>query len=165
MCQLRGRLKRGPRTGDLVAIGDRVRITVQEDGSGMIEEVEERKQAIVRLDPRPQGEYQQILLANADQANFDGDTLGDICDPDDDNDQMPDDWETLYGLNPLDASDATGDLDGDGILNLDEYLGGTNPKVADMIDAEIPLLPPWGILVLAGLLIRVGSAVKTSGRM
>jgi len=70
VCQLRGRLKRGPRTGDLVAIGDRVRITVLEDGSGMIEDVEERKQAIVRLDPRPQGEYQQILLANADQAVF-----------------------------------------------------------------------------------------------
>ena len=70
VCQLRGRLKRGPRTGDLAAIGDRVRITVLEDGSGMIEEVDERKQAIVRLDPRPQGEYQQILLANADQAVF-----------------------------------------------------------------------------------------------
>lgn len=70
VCQLRGRLKRGPRTGDLTAIGDRVRIAVQEDGSGMIEEVEERKQAIVRLDPRPQGEYQQILLTNADQAVF-----------------------------------------------------------------------------------------------
>lgn len=70
VCQLRGRLKRGPRTGDLVAIGDRVHITVLEDGSGMIEEIEERKQAIVRLDPRPQGEYQQILLANADQAVF-----------------------------------------------------------------------------------------------
>jgi ribosome biogenesis GTPase len=70
VCQLRGRLKRGPRTGDLVAIGDRVRITVMEGDSGMIEEIEERKQAIVRLDPRPQGEYQQILLANADQAVF-----------------------------------------------------------------------------------------------
>jgi len=70
VCQLRGRLKRGPRTGDLAAIGDRVRITVQEDGSGMIEEIKERKRAIVRLDPRPQGEYQQILLANADQAVF-----------------------------------------------------------------------------------------------
>jgi len=70
VCQLRGRFKRGPRTGDLAAIGDRVRITVLEDGSGMIEEIEERKQAIVRLDPRPQGEYQQILLANADQAVF-----------------------------------------------------------------------------------------------
>ena len=70
VCQLRGRLKQGPRTGDLAAIGDHVRITLLEDGSGMIEEIEERKQAIVRLDPRPQGEYQQILLANADQAVF-----------------------------------------------------------------------------------------------
>jgi ribosome biogenesis GTPase len=70
VCQLRGRFKRGPRTGDLAAIGDRVRISVLEDGSGMIEEIDERKQAIVRLDPRPQGEYQQILLANADQAVF-----------------------------------------------------------------------------------------------
>jgi len=70
VCQLRGRLKQGPRTGDLTAIGDRVRITVLEDGSGMIDEIEERKQAIVRLDPRPQGDYQQILLANADQAVF-----------------------------------------------------------------------------------------------
>jgi ribosome biogenesis GTPase len=43
---------------------------VLEDGSGVIEKVEERKQAIVRLDPRPQGEYQQVLLANADQAIF-----------------------------------------------------------------------------------------------
>ena len=56
--------------GDLAAIGDRVRITLLTDGSGAIEEVEERKQAIVRLDPRPQGEYQQVLLANADQAVF-----------------------------------------------------------------------------------------------
>lgn len=70
VCQLRGKLKRGPRTGDLAAIGDRVRITIQEDGSGMIEEIKERKQAIVRLDPRPQGVYRQILLANADQAVF-----------------------------------------------------------------------------------------------
>lgn len=70
VCQLRGRLKQGPRTGDLAAVGDRVHITVLEDGSGMIDEIEEREQAIVRLDPRPQGEYQQILLANADQAVF-----------------------------------------------------------------------------------------------
>jgi len=70
VCQLRGRLKQGPRTGDLAAIGDRVRITLLENVSGMIDEIEERKQAIVRLDPRPQGDYQQVLLANADQAVF-----------------------------------------------------------------------------------------------
>lgn len=70
ICQLRGKLKQGKATGDIAAIGDRVNLTVLEDGSGVIEEVEERKQAITRLDPRPQGVYQQVLLANADQAVF-----------------------------------------------------------------------------------------------
>ncbi len=70
VCQLRGKLKKGRATGDIAALGDKVRVTVGEDGSGAIEEVEEREQAIVRLDPRPQGEYQQVLLANADQAVF-----------------------------------------------------------------------------------------------
>ena len=70
VCQLRGKLKQGKATGDIAAVGDNVWITVLTDGSGVIEDVEERKQAIVRLDPRPQGEYQQVLLANADQAVF-----------------------------------------------------------------------------------------------
>ena len=70
VCQLRGKLKQGRATGDIAAIGDKVWVTVLEDKTGVIEEVEERKQAIVRLDPRPQGEYQQVLLANADQAVF-----------------------------------------------------------------------------------------------
>ena len=70
VCQLRGKLKQGRALGDIAAVGDKVWITVLLDGSGVIEEVEERKRAIVRLDPRPQGEYQQILLANPDHAIF-----------------------------------------------------------------------------------------------
>ncbi len=70
VCQLRGKLKQGKAQGDIAAVGDRVHITVLADGSGVIDEVEERKRAIVRLDPRPQGDYQQVLLANPDQAVF-----------------------------------------------------------------------------------------------
>ena len=70
VCQLRGKLKQGRATGDIAALGDKVWVTVLEDKSGVIEDVKERVQAIVRLDPRPQGEYQQVLLANADQAVF-----------------------------------------------------------------------------------------------
>ncbi len=70
VCQLRGRLKRGKAGGDLAALGDRVRIQVSADGSGAIEEIEAREKAIVRLDPRPRGAYQQVLLANPDQAVF-----------------------------------------------------------------------------------------------
>jgi len=70
LCRLRGRLKRGRARGDVAAVGDRVRLRLLADGSGVIEEVAERERAIVRLDPRPQGEYQQVLLANPDQVVF-----------------------------------------------------------------------------------------------
>ncbi|MBL8103491.1 MAG: ribosome small subunit-dependent GTPase A [Anaerolineales bacterium] len=70
VCQLRGKLKQGRAKGDIAALGDHVTITLLDDGSGALEHVEERKQALVRLDPRPQGEYQQVLLANADQVVF-----------------------------------------------------------------------------------------------
>jgi ribosome biogenesis GTPase / thiamine phosphate phosphatase len=70
VCQLRGKLKRGRAQGDIAALGDRVRITAFPDGSGVIEEVHERQRAIIRLDPRPQGIYQQVMLANPDQALF-----------------------------------------------------------------------------------------------
>ncbi len=49
---------------------------------------------------------------------------------DSDNDGMPDAWEIANGLNPSDASDASGDADNDGVSNLDEYTAGTNPKDA-----------------------------------
>ncbi|HRQ23965.1 MAG TPA: ribosome small subunit-dependent GTPase A [Anaerolineales bacterium] len=70
VCKLRGKLKQGRATGDIAALGDRVEIMLLDDGSGVVEKVRERKQALVRLDPRPQGVYQQVLLANADQAVF-----------------------------------------------------------------------------------------------
>jgi hypothetical protein len=48
-----------------------------------------------------------------------------------DNDGMADTWETANGLDPTDAGDATGDPDADGVSNLDEFLGGTDPNVFD----------------------------------
>jgi ribosome biogenesis GTPase len=69
-CHLRGRLKRGPRLGDMVAVGDWVRIEPVAKGKGMIEEIEPRQHMLVRLAPTPRGEYQQIIIANPDQAVF-----------------------------------------------------------------------------------------------
>ena len=67
-------------------------------------------------------------------ADFDGDGIPDIVDDDDDNDGMPDAWEIANGLNPLDRSDAQFDSDVDGLINLQEYLKGTNPQKADSDD-------------------------------
>jgi ribosome biogenesis GTPase / thiamine phosphate phosphatase len=66
-CHLRGRLKRTNLRVDVLAIGDSVQISPQPDGSAMIEEIAPRSHALVRLDPTPKGDYQQVLLANPDQ--------------------------------------------------------------------------------------------------
>lgn len=60
----------GSREGDLVAIGDWVRVTILDKQRGMIEEVEPRHRMISRTAPAPGGEYQQIIIANPDQAIF-----------------------------------------------------------------------------------------------
>jgi ribosome biogenesis GTPase len=74
LCHLRGRLKRGPRLGDIAAIGDWVKFTPLKEapaqtmndfplkGKGIIEEIEERQRMLSRLAPTPKGEYQQSLL-------------------------------------------------------------------------------------------------------
>ena len=69
-CHLRGRLKQGKHVGDIAAVGDRVLVTCQSEGIGSIESIEPRSHSLVRLDPRPQGVYQQVILANPDQAVF-----------------------------------------------------------------------------------------------
>jgi ribosome biogenesis GTPase len=69
-CRLRGRLKQGKRLGDIVAVGDWVQVTQLVDETGMIEAVEPRQHMLSRMAPTPHGEYQQIIIANPDQAIF-----------------------------------------------------------------------------------------------
>ncbi len=66
-CRLRGRLKKGAQEGDIVAVGDYVTITPHKDGSGVIEEVHDRKTEFSRVRTGIKREYRQILLANPDQ--------------------------------------------------------------------------------------------------
>jgi len=71
--RLRGRLKQGKAEGDLVALGDWVQVSIPETeelGEVMVEEVEERSRALVREAPRPRGTYEQVIVANPDQALF-----------------------------------------------------------------------------------------------
>ncbi len=76
----------------------------------------------------------------------------DPSNPDSDGDGMPDGWEIFYGLDPFNASDAGEDPDDDGwdfdrngtieprehFTNLQEYLNGTDPWVADSDSDGMP---------------------------
>jgi len=44
---------------------------------------------------------------------------------DNDNDGMDDQWENQNGLNPLDSSDHSGDIDGNGYTNLEDFLNSS----------------------------------------
>jgi hypothetical protein len=48
--------------------------------------------------------------------------------PDNDGDGMADIWEVQYGFDTNNLADAFLDLDGDGMINRDEYVAGTNPN-------------------------------------
>jgi hypothetical protein len=61
-------------------------------------------------------------VANVDQANNENDAQGDICDLDDDNDNIPDTVEIALGLDPLNGADGLLDIDSDGVTNAEEYL-------------------------------------------
>lgn len=70
VCRLRGRLKKGRQLGDVAAIGDWAQATPLGDGRGVIEAIEPRQRMLIRMAPNPKGEYQQIIIANPDQAVF-----------------------------------------------------------------------------------------------
>ena len=77
------------------------------------------------------------LISNSGQEDFEGDFIGDLCDPDDDNDGMSDVYENQFGLDPFDSADAGLDPDSDGFTNLAESEAGSNPLDQDSVPKRI----------------------------
>jgi putative ribosome biogenesis GTPase RsgA len=72
VCQIPGRLKQEKQDTDIVAAGDRVVITINQDGTGLVESVAERKKVISRARPAAEkrsilSDPEQVLVANPDQ--------------------------------------------------------------------------------------------------
>ena len=112
-----------------------------------------------------------LLVGNVEQIDNDLDGYGDACDSfpqnnvyalDSDSDGMPDEWETKYGLDPKDSSDASSDRDNDGVTALDEFLAGTIPSGSLDIDGneKYDALTD-GLLLLRGMFGLDGSALVT----
>jgi len=78
-----------------------------------------------------QAQFLRLIDVNAVYPDADSDGLTDYSDADDDNDDLPDQWELEHGLNPLDNSGDNGkwgDKDKDGVSNYDEWRAGTDPN-------------------------------------
>tara|TARA_B110000977_G_scaffold171538_1_gene223219 strand:- start:23 stop:682 length:660 start_codon:yes stop_codon:yes gene_type:complete len=102
-----------------------------------------------------------IAESNVDQADFDEDGMGDVCDPDDDNDNLSDVDELERGTDPFNA-----DSDGDGFTDYEEVSSGTNPldslnnDDANSDDSNgsefsVPMVMPGMLFFLFGLLVII----------
>ena len=111
-------------------------------------------------------QFDAFPLDASEQIDTDGDGTGDNSDvfpnnalykADSDSDGMPDAWETRYGLDPNDPSDAMSDQDNDGVSALDEFLAGTIPSGSLDIDGngQYDALTD-GLLLLRGMFLLSG---------
>jgi hypothetical protein len=96
-------------------------------------------------------------LSNPAQTDTDGDSLGNVCDPDDDNDGLHDTPETNTGtyLSPTDTGSdpLVADSDGDGYDDGQEVTWGSDPNDPTSNFAALPALSSIGMALLACVLI------------
>ena len=65
-----------------------------------------------------------------------------------DGDGLPDDWESLHGLDASNPADGAGDADGDSLSNLAEFQGGTDPQNIYNSEPAVPPAAPSNVTVI-----------------
>ena len=186
-------------TADVVPLGETVQLLVtaiKPDGSD--EDVTERAQGTTYLSTNPRlltvaengqvtgtntsSSPQTAAIAILNEGNITTISFLSVGESNDfDNDGMPNDYEELFGLNPL-ANDAGGDLDNDGLSNFVEFELGTLPNnpdtdldgVIDGLDGD-PLHPDEaaptvllssptdGDVLLEGQILQIVAAASDDG--
>lgn len=96
-------------------------------GTGTVIRVTALSSVLLTVELDLNGDTAYELTAYLRWIDIDGPIAADLGD--DDGDGMHNSWETFYGLNPSDPSDAAVDTDSDGSTNLQEYQAGTDPTV------------------------------------
>ncbi|MDP3985528.1 MAG: thrombospondin type 3 repeat-containing protein [bacterium] len=120
-----------------------IRVVVNGDSAGD-ENPKNNEKVTALITPIPDKDHDKIAdskdncpdVANADQKNTDGDSQGDACDNDDDNDGLSDSEEKKKGTNPLKS-----DTDGDGVNDADDVFP-TDPTRSQNPPPAPPAAPP-----------------------
>lgn len=108
------------------AVDQRISRTVKTGKPEYVEDVDNSDVPKFKYRRLPEDSYKNGIITDIRQVGGYPEYKGEPY-VDTDKDGMPDEWEKKYGLNPNDASDANGDINGDGYTNIEKYINGIDP--------------------------------------
>ena len=100
------------------------------------------------------------LLKSPDEAGPRPDYPAAFPPADSDGDGMPDEWESRHGIDANKRNSSLEDTDGDGYMDIEEYLNGTDPRAPQPWVFPPAISPPDGSLVAGQATVTLVSATE-----